>query len=169
MPDSPGTLEVLKALVVLRRVLRAGPTGGTEPELPTGQVQVLLHLAERGQMTMGKLAAELGVSRPAATDVVDRLVTLGLVERVTTEDDRRKVYIGLTPASEALAESVLSARRAKVADVLRQLSPSEWQGFVRGLQLLAAALSEDTDDLAGVASADGARPGVDALRAAFSR
>ena len=96
MPDSPGTLEVLKALVVLRRVLRAGPTGGTEPDLPTGQVQVLLHLAERGQMTMGKLAAELGVSRPAATDVVDRLVLSGLVERVTTEDDRRKVYIRLT-------------------------------------------------------------------------
>jgi len=169
MPDSPGTLEVLKALVVLRRVLRAGPTGGTEPDLPTGQVQVLLHLAERGQMTMGKLAAELGVSRPAATDVVDRLVLSGLVERVTTEDDRRKVYIRLTPASEALAESVLAARRAKVVDVLKQLSPTEWEGFVRGLQLLAAALAEDTEGLAGFTAAEGARLEAGTSPAAFSR
>lgn len=169
MPDSPGTLEVLKALVVLRRVLRAGPTGGTEPELPAGQVQVLLHLAERGQMTMGKLAAELGVSRPAATDVVDRLVVLGLVERITTEDDRRKVNIRLTPASEALAESALAARRAKVVDVLKQLSTTEWEGFVRGLQLLAVALAEDTEGLAGFPAAEDARLGVGATPAAFSR
>ena len=169
MPDSPGTLEVLKALVVLRRALRTGPTCGTEPELPTGQVQVLLHLAERGQLTMGKLAAELGVSRPAATDVVDKLVVSGLVERIATEDDRRKVNVRLTPASEALAESALAARRAKVVDVMEQLSPAEWEGFVRGLRLLAAALAEDTECPAGFVPEEGAHVGVGAPPAGYSR
>ncbi|MBI4497916.1 MAG: MarR family transcriptional regulator [Chloroflexi bacterium] len=144
MSDGEDVLEVLKALVVLRRVLRTGASGNTEPKLPVAQVQVLLHLAQSGPMTMGTLARQLGVSCPAATDLVARLETAGRVERVMSTQDRRKVLVQLTPQARQIAEGALAERREKVASVLRQLPSPERAGFVRGIQMLAHALGADT-------------------------
>ena len=136
------TLEVLKALVVLRRVLRTNPaTGDVEPKLPAAQVQVLIHLGQAGPLTMSALARQLGISCPAATDLVDRLVHAERVERVVNAQDRRKVMVQLTPGAQTIAEGVIAGRRERVEGVLEQLPGAERTGFVRGLQLLANTLA----------------------------
>lgn len=155
MSDADQGLSVVKSIVVLRRALRSHPSSDpTKPKLPVAQVQVLVHLAQTGPLTMGALAEQLGVSCPAATDLIDRLVAAGKVERVVSTQDRRKVLVQMTPEAQAMGEGILAARRAQVDDVLWKLTASERVGFVRGLELLANSLAVG----AGVALADSPMP-----------
>jgi DNA-binding MarR family transcriptional regulator len=56
----------------------------------------LRHLAASGPLTVGELARHLGIGRATATEVVDRLGTKGLVERLRDERDQRRVFVWLT-------------------------------------------------------------------------
>ena len=142
MSGSGSTTEVMEALMTLRRALRASlPGADGTPGLTGPQAQVLLQLAHAGPLSMGALAWALGTSYPAATDLVDRLEAAGHIERVLPRDDRRKVTVHLTPAARALAEGVLAERRDKVASVLAELSDEERPGFLRGITMLARAMS----------------------------
>ncbi|MBI2886706.1 MAG: MarR family transcriptional regulator [Chloroflexi bacterium] len=142
MSDPQAVLEVLKDLVVLRRALRAGLSGGEgRPRLSVAQAQALLQVGQEGPMTMGELADKLGVSQPAATELVNRLVEAGRLERASRAEDRRKVVIQLTPQAQEIAAGALAERRAAVASVLDQLSAFERRSFLRGLRLLAETLA----------------------------
>lgn len=128
--------------MTLRRALRVSlPESDDSPAVTGAQAQALLQLAHAGPMSMGALARALGITFPAATDLVTRLEAAGKVERIFSRDDRRKVLVELTPSARALAEGVLEERRKRVASVLDELPEPERTGLVRGLQLLAQALS----------------------------
>lgn len=151
MSNHEEVFQVLKELVVLRRVLRRGVAGQEgPPRLSVMQAQAILHVAEHGAMSMRHLAEQLGISQPAATDLVNRLVEAGTLERFMVPNDRRKVMVRLTPAARETAEGTLAERRALIAGALTRLSPEERRGFLRGLRLLAESLA----GLVGSCSAD---------------
>jgi len=56
----------------------------------------LRHLAAAGPLTVGEQADHLGISRATATEVVNRLESKGLVERMRDERDQRRVFVWLT-------------------------------------------------------------------------
>ncbi len=147
MFNTERTPEVLKALVVLRRALRTGSTGEMEPKLPAGQVQVMLHLLENGPMPMGELALLMDISCPAATELVDRMVSSGRVERVSNPNDRRKVMVQLAVSSMATATTALAERKRKITSVLDQLSDQEAEGFVKGLKVMAQTLGGNLEEV----------------------
>lgn len=60
------------------------------------QASVLMLLVHEGRQTMSNIAEQLGVSRGAATQLLDGLVERGLVERQQDEADKRIVYIALS-------------------------------------------------------------------------
>jgi DNA-binding MarR family transcriptional regulator len=72
-----------------------------------GRTRALRRLARR-PMSMGELAAALGIDPPNATVVVDELETLGLVRRGPHPTDRRAKIV------EATSEGQEMARRADI-------------------------------------------------------
>lgn len=60
------------------------------------QCQVLATLEEKGEITMGELSSALGVTMGAGTNVVDKLVDAGYVDRARSSTDRRVVKVALT-------------------------------------------------------------------------
>lgn len=60
------------------------------------QASVLMLLVHEGPQTMGNIAEQLGISRGAATQLLDGLTEQGLVERQQDETDKRIVYIVLS-------------------------------------------------------------------------
>jgi len=58
------------------------------------------------RVTAGQLAQAASLTTGAVTTAVDRLVKAGLVRRERGEDDRRKVYIELTPQGRSLLSSL---------------------------------------------------------------
>ena len=61
---------------------------------------------QRGRVTAGELAREAGLTTGAVTAVVDRMETAGLLQRTYDANDRRKVWIELTPDAQRLGEEV---------------------------------------------------------------
>jgi DNA-binding MarR family transcriptional regulator len=60
---------------------------------------------QHGRITAGQLAVEAGLTTGAVTAVIDRLERAGLIRRVRDAEDRRKVWLEVTPAaSEAMGE-----------------------------------------------------------------
>ena len=115
--------------------------------LSPGHVQILIALS-RGTHSVGQLAETLGVSRPAATRLVDKLVEHGMVERRHDADDRRVVLVDYVPGMQDIARRMNESRRQRLAAAMEPLTDEEARAFVKGLKLLAesfgAAPGEET-------------------------
>lgn len=101
-----------------------------------GHVQVLIALT-KGPRSVGELARTVGVSPPAATQLVDRLVELGMVERRPGEADRRVVLVDYVPGMHEVARRIVEGPRLRVEGAIGSLSDGEARAFVKGLRLLA--------------------------------
>jgi DNA-binding MarR family transcriptional regulator len=72
----------------------------TGDRLTLAQLKVLRLVSQSGRLGISDVANLLGVSRPAASKAVDRLVQGNLVHRTQAEEDRRGIRI--TPSGEGL-------------------------------------------------------------------
>jgi DNA-binding MarR family transcriptional regulator len=57
-------------------------------------------LDQRGRMTAGELAEASGLTTGAVTAMIDRMERAGHVKRVRDPDDRRRVFVELTPEAK---------------------------------------------------------------------
>ncbi len=71
-------------------------------DLSFGRIRALRRIAH-APMTMGELAAKLGIDAPYATLVVDELERLGLVERRPHPTDRRAKLVAATTRGAGVA------------------------------------------------------------------
>jgi DNA-binding MarR family transcriptional regulator len=99
-------------------------------------LQILIALS-RGPHSVGQLAEALGVSPPAATQLVDRLVEHGMVERRHGTADRRVVLVDYAPRMREVALGLMEVRRRRVAEAFARLTDEEALAFVKGLRSLA--------------------------------
>jgi len=81
---------------------------------------IMMVLFEEGRLTMGELARRLAINPSSATDVIDRLVEHGWVERLPSSTDRRTVEVQLTASA---AELAAKAKAATVAGLQSTLAP----------------------------------------------
>ena len=97
---------------------------------------VLVQLAgvEPHRLRMSELADRLLLSRSGVTRLVDRLTAVGLVERVTCDDDRRGQWASLTDAGHArLREASPTHLRGVAAHFLDRLPDDELVALERSL------------------------------------
>jgi DNA-binding MarR family transcriptional regulator len=102
-------------------------------------IQVLIALA-RGPRSVGRIAEVLGVSRPAATQLVDRLVEHGMIERRHDPADRRVVLVDYAPGMHEVARRIMGVRRRQLNEALDRLTEWEAEAFFKGLREITAAL-----------------------------
>ena len=112
---------IAAAVDAYRAVVRALGAGTDRAwgsvELTMRQLQAVLALAGIGPIASGLLARELGIGLPAASQLVDRLVEQGQVERREDPADRRRTIISLTPAAETMVALIASLLRSGLADL----------------------------------------------------
>src|SRR4051812_8124372 len=78
------------------RKMRAGDPADWASQLRMPQLRVLFYLGRYGPLSVGEVAAGVGVAQPSATETLDKLVRAGLVERTPDCNDRRVVRNTLT-------------------------------------------------------------------------
>jgi DNA-binding MarR family transcriptional regulator len=106
----------------LRHYLRFSKNAVETAGLTLQQHQALLFIIGfpgREQVTIGELAERLQIRHHSAVGLVDRLEQQGWVERTTHEEDKRRVFIGLTEKGIGVLESLASMHREE----LRYLGP----------------------------------------------
>jgi len=96
-PDATHTV-----LVALRRIIRATDIHSRKIGKATGltvpQLVVLQAIRDLGEVTTGRIAAEVSLSQATVTVIIDKLEERGLVTRYRSAVDRRIVHTALTPA-----------------------------------------------------------------------
>lgn len=107
-----------------------------EQRLALTDYDVLVQLAAVGErrLRMSELAERLLLSRSGATRLVDRLVTDGLVERVSCESDRRGQWASLTDAGlQRMRGASPTHLRGVKTHFLDRLSPEDLADLERML------------------------------------
>ncbi|TDC37557.1 MarR family transcriptional regulator [Micromonospora sp. 15K316] len=128
LPDlDPDVEAVVTRVSLLTRHLRAVKERAlADVDLPAHEYDTLHALAgRRGRAAPSELAEDLGVAPASITARVDSLVRRGLVERIPSSTDRRRVDVALTDAGRAAWRGALDARGAEEHRLLDVLDPDE--------------------------------------------
>jgi DNA-binding MarR family transcriptional regulator len=110
----------------------------------TARQATLLWLVKRSPgLSLAELAAEEGISPPALSGHVDRLERVGLIERVRSSEDRRRVGLRLTAEGARLLRRVRARRTTWLAEHLRALAPAELEAVEAAIPALQQLLGDD--------------------------
>jgi DNA-binding MarR family transcriptional regulator len=105
--------------------------------VPPAQMRALLTIDRAGSLNLSRLAGALGASASAASRLVDRMQTAGLLTRDRAAASRREIVLVPTESGRRLAEWVRGQRRATLREVMQAMSPDGREALARGLRELA--------------------------------
>ncbi|WP_200946549.1 MarR family winged helix-turn-helix transcriptional regulator [Microbacterium sp. Root553] len=80
---------------------------------------------------MADLAASLGMTKNALSQLVDRTSRLELVTRASSEQDGRVVMLSTTPAGKLLAEAVFAEISRRLPEIAKDLDADDQRDFAR--------------------------------------
>ena len=101
----------------LRRFLRYSERITRQHKMTPLQYQLLLQVKGypgREEATVGELAERLQAKHHGAVALVTRCEKLGLVERRISTEDRRSVYVRLTPKGQRALEKLVDLHRKEL-------------------------------------------------------
>lgn len=109
----------------------------------TARQATLLWLVKRSPgLSLAELAAEEGISPPAMCGHVDRLQKAGLLERVRSLEDRRRIGLRLTDEGARMLRRVRARRTTWLARRLGGLEPAELEAVEAAIAPLAQLIRE---------------------------
>ncbi|APE35279.1 MarR family transcriptional regulator [Nocardia mangyaensis] len=108
--------------------------------------RALMHVAtadaEGAPVTAGQLSKLMGVSAPAVTYLLERMIESGHLERVPDATDRRRVHLGYTEHGMSVAAGFFGPLSARTRAALGELPDSDLAAAHRVLVGVTAALRE---------------------------
>jgi len=135
-----GFLNLCFARALLEETIDRRLRAAAGVTLAQHEVLYRLSLAPGGRLRMADLAEMLLASKSGATRLVDRMAVADLVERESSESDRRLVYAVLTPTGRStLLRSGPVFKDQVVAAFGAHLDPDEHVALQRILKKLLAA------------------------------
>jgi DNA-binding MarR family transcriptional regulator len=106
------------------------------------QFHILRHI-RKGYDSISHLAEARAISRSAASQTVDLLVEKGLVIRRENQEDRRFVFLELSPEGVDLLNKIFAKNRLWMQARLAGLTPQELESAILGMQILKRAFDPD--------------------------
>lgn len=159
---SEAAREIVRLLPQVALSLRLATLFDLEAvDLTANQLLTLLLVssAPDGRMKAGEIAARMGISSPAATALVDRLVGAGVAARLQGED-RRVVWVSATEAGQSLLARLMEGlERAIDAAIEQYHDQATLDGLVEGMRRVASFADRIAESGAtGHGAADGQPP-----------
>ncbi len=104
------------------------------------QISTMMRLNYQGPCGVSDVGSHLGVTNAAASQMVEKLVQQGLLERAEDPNDRRARQLTLTPRGRALIEKGLEARRRWLEELGQWLTSEQQKAVVVALPYLTEAV-----------------------------
>jgi|HigsolmetaAR203D_1030402.scaffolds.fasta_scaffold00673_19 DNA-binding MarR family transcriptional regulator len=95
------------------------------------QPLILEKLSLSGKQKVTDLAKVLNITSGAVTGLTDRLIANGYVTRKRSEEDRRIVYIEITPEGEKVLKEIQEHRQSIINQYFSALTEEELQHLLR--------------------------------------
>lgn len=119
-------------------------------ELTLPQMSTLVVIGEYGEMSIKELAEASNVSPPSASAMVDRLVDIGVVNRVPSRVDRREVRISLSSEGERAVAAMQEQLLQAIVEVLDRLGPElseQWCALYERIHEILDALKRNRSEM----------------------
>lgn len=138
--------EVIEAIVYLytegRRVTKEL---ARRADLTGPQLTVVKMLEQIGDLSLSELSDRIRAQNSTVTGIIDRMVRENLVVRERSKEDRRVVYIRLTPKGRKLAQEINVEPMEIFRSALADLSASEVRELVKILGKVAKKVRQQVD------------------------
>ena len=139
MPDLPeeSTLRAdARRLAQIFTVLQRSFALNLSKELARGHVSfspscLLSFLRETESLSMTDIAQRMGHTTAATTGIVDRLEKLGHVRRSNGLEDRRRIFVLMTPSGSAQVGKVHDAMVTNLLKMMDALEPGERKSWLQ--------------------------------------
>ena len=105
------------------------------------QFGILMNLYYRHTIGVSDISDHMEISAAAASQLVEKLVQAGLLERAEDPNDRRARLLTLSEKGRALIESGIETRSSWVDELIVDLSPDEFATVAAALETLTRAAS----------------------------
>lgn len=140
------------SLVSLRRIIRATEAGARElakrADMATSELLTLQAVADNPGVSPGDLAKALSLSPVTSTVILQKLEARGLVEKIRSKTDKRRLEVVLTKQGQHEVDAAPSSLQAQFANRFNALT--DWEQH-----LIASALGRVTE-LMGATGIDAA-------------
>jgi len=136
--------QIAKELVVLFPKIIRGAHGTFPPDINVTlpQMQILMTVHDLGKASISTLAHQRKVSLPTVTGMTERMIKLGLLERIFDPGDRRKVFLQLTETGKKVIKTLLTAIKNRWKTILLFLSHEEQEAFLKAVKRMVEVLNE---------------------------
>jgi DNA-binding MarR family transcriptional regulator len=139
-------------LIALRKVIRAiglhskqlNKTSG----LTTPQLLIMLEIDKTSGINSSQVAKNVNLSAATVTNILDRLENKGLVSRVRSTQDKRKVSLYLTEDGKALLLNAPQALQEHFIDNFANLAQWEQSQLLSSMERLAGMMDANEIDAA---------------------
>lgn len=105
------------------------------------QFNILMQLHYQRECGVSDISARMDITNAAASQLVEKLVQAGLLERAEDPNDRRVKQLRLSTQGLELVEAGLAARYRWVDELIENLQPSEREKLAEAMQILVVKLS----------------------------
>lgn len=106
------------------------------------QFGALFYLHRKGICGVSEVGEDLGVTNAAASQMIDRLVQQGLLQRSEDPHDRRVKQLVLTQKGEDLIRAAIQARHSWMEELNNRLNPKQQAQIISALDQLTEAAQE---------------------------
>jgi DNA-binding MarR family transcriptional regulator len=113
-----------------------------ESGLSMHQMSVLFHLRHGKDCGVSTIGEHLGVTNAAASQMIDRLVQNGFVERKEDPHDRRVKQLSLTQNGMAIVQEGINRRRRWIDELANELSIEDQYAVTSALKMVLYAADE---------------------------
>jgi DNA-binding MarR family transcriptional regulator len=140
----PKTLQISQSLrawmdAFMHRSMREWGRFAKSTGLTMSQFSVLMQLHHKGPCGMSEISERFGVTPAAASQLVEKLVQAGYLERSEDPSDRRAKLLKLSPSGAQLIEQGIAERYRWMDDLVKTLSPEEQAKVSEALEILTRA------------------------------
>lgn len=138
--------EIMETIPLVMRFIRAEMRSQGAPSLSVPQFRTLMFLYRYPGSSLSSVAEHLGVTRPTASALTERLVQRGFVDRTEHPKERRQVVLKLTEVGFEHLQPIRERTRAKIAKMLVSLSEAQQLRIVEGLTVLSEVFEETVSE-----------------------
>ncbi len=128
--------------IVTHHSMRERAHFAKETGLSMPQFGILMQLHHRGTSGMSEIGERFGVTPAAASQLVDRLVQSGYVQRVEDPNDRRAKLLSLANKGRDFIQRGTQERYHWVNELAEKLTPDERSKITDALNIVIRAAQE---------------------------
>lgn len=126
--------EITKSIFEIYRHLRKNCLLKTKNKLTIFKLHLLMYVRQKKDVSIKNIAQAFGLSLPAATIIINKLVKEKLIKKELSQKDHRIAYLTLTKNAQNLIKQINQKKDEKFEEFLNKLSDLEKKTLINLLK-----------------------------------